>query len=192
MEKREIGQNIKKYREKNDMSQTDLAKIMNTTRQCISSWEKNRTQPDIETIEKLTILLNCTLADLLGLGEQSPDNMARRLRVARAAGIPLYEMDVNPKERDRIISERMNSVNSPIVKRQYNIRANASSIPHNYEKGNIDRMRKAVIEADDASNAAANVYSTIEEIEFEIQGMTESQLKNVLNYIKFTKSRGGD
>lgn len=189
----DIYKKIRERRKELKMTQEELAlKVGYTNRSTIATIESGKMDIPTSKIDEFARALDCTPAYLFGLGEQSPDNMARHLRVARAAGIPLYEMVVNPEERDRIISERMSSVNSPIVKRQYNIRANASSIPHNYEKGNIDRMRKAVIEADDASNAAANVYSTIEEIEFEIQGMTESQLKNVLNYIKFTKSRGGD
>lgn len=67
MDKIGIGKNIKWNREKMNLSQTELAKRMNTTRQCISSWELGRTQPDVAAIDKLSQILCVSVSVLMGL-----------------------------------------------------------------------------------------------------------------------------
>lgn len=67
MDKEEIGRNIKWNREKLGLSQSELAKRMNTTRQCISSWELGRTQPDVASLERLSQILCTSVPVLMGL-----------------------------------------------------------------------------------------------------------------------------
>lgn len=50
--------------------------------------------------------------------------------------------------------------------------------------------QKAVLEADEVGKAACNI-NLLTEIATELRDMTEDQLKNVLNYIKFMKSQNG-
>lgn len=66
MFKLEIGENIRKYRQLRGMTQTDLALKMSTTKQCISSWENNRTQPDIDAVTQLAQILYCSEGDIMG------------------------------------------------------------------------------------------------------------------------------
>lgn len=53
-----IGKHIKEQRKKKNMSQDDLAAKIFTTRQTISNYENGKSNPDIETLEKLAKALN--------------------------------------------------------------------------------------------------------------------------------------
>lgn len=103
MGKKEIGSIIKKFREQKAMSQADLAKLMNTTRQCISSWEKDRTEPDIDAITALAKIFNVTIAEMFGAERQSPLNMAEQMRLSRETGIPLHKLGVNPNDYNNLM-----------------------------------------------------------------------------------------
>lgn len=66
-----VGNNIKAYRNLLKMSQQELADICQKTRQCISSWEKDRTKPDYEDLAIIANALNCGREDLLSTEEPS-------------------------------------------------------------------------------------------------------------------------
>lgn len=61
-----VGEQIKRYRELNDLTQTELAEKLGVSRQAVSSWEINRTEPNIGMIEKMAILFQCRKTDLIG------------------------------------------------------------------------------------------------------------------------------
>lgn len=65
-----IGDNIKKIRKMRNMSQRELAEAVFVKRQTISSWEINRTEPNMGAIELLAAALKCRKSDLIG--EQTP------------------------------------------------------------------------------------------------------------------------
>lgn len=48
-----VGDNIKKLRKEKNMTQDQLAESLNVTRQAVSNWERNQTQPDLETLEQI-------------------------------------------------------------------------------------------------------------------------------------------
>lgn len=60
-----FGENLRRYRIQGNYSQSDLAKKLYVTRQCISNWEKGVTQPDLETLEKISNLLGVSIDDLI-------------------------------------------------------------------------------------------------------------------------------
>lgn len=60
-----ISANIKKYRTDKKITQNELAEMINVTRQTVSSWETNRTQPDIEMIELLSSALDVSIEELI-------------------------------------------------------------------------------------------------------------------------------
>ncbi|MDR3263066.1 MAG: helix-turn-helix domain-containing protein [Clostridiales bacterium] len=66
----EIGDKIKDLRKEKKMSQTDLGKILNTSQDTISLWEKNISKPDIDTVKELCVLFNITSDYLLGLEDE--------------------------------------------------------------------------------------------------------------------------
>ncbi len=60
-----IGDNIKFYRKKNQLTQDDIAEACNVTRQAVSKWENGKTQPDIQTLSMLAITLEVSEEDLI-------------------------------------------------------------------------------------------------------------------------------
>lgn len=60
-----FGDNLKKYREERGFSQSDIAKQLFVTRQCVSKWEKGVTQPDLQTLSRLGELLGVSVDELI-------------------------------------------------------------------------------------------------------------------------------
>lgn len=60
-----ISKNIKKLRTSANMSQETLAEKLFISRQAVSSWENDRTQPDIEMLEKLADVFNTSIEELI-------------------------------------------------------------------------------------------------------------------------------
>lgn len=60
-----IGDNIKFYRKKNQLTQDDIAAACNVTRQAVSKWENGKTQPDIQTLSMLASTLEVSEEDLI-------------------------------------------------------------------------------------------------------------------------------
>jgi transcriptional regulator with XRE-family HTH domain len=60
-----ICENIKNLRLERKFTQQDIAEKMYVTRQCISRWEQGITLPDIESIERLSKILNCNVNDII-------------------------------------------------------------------------------------------------------------------------------
>lgn len=63
----EIGKVIKELRLENKLSQTALAKKLNTTQDTISLWELGKSYPDIFAVVKLSQIFDITTDYLLGL-----------------------------------------------------------------------------------------------------------------------------
>lgn len=61
-----LGKNIKKMREEHHLTQDELGDLLEISGKTISSWEKGRSEPKIEMIEKLTHIFHCTSSHLLG------------------------------------------------------------------------------------------------------------------------------
>ncbi|MBW5899419.1 MULTISPECIES: helix-turn-helix transcriptional regulator [Staphylococcus] len=61
----EIGQQIRKYREKENYSQEYLAEKLYVSRQTISNWENERSYPDIHNLLMMCNLFNVSLDDLV-------------------------------------------------------------------------------------------------------------------------------
>ena len=61
----ELGQRIKDYRNLNKMSQEELAERVYVSRQTISSWENDKSYPDIHSLIMLSEIFNVSLDDLV-------------------------------------------------------------------------------------------------------------------------------
>lgn len=64
-----LGDNIKKYRKENNISQEALGEKLGVSRQSISLWENNQTQPSLENIVALSKIFNVTTDNLLETSE---------------------------------------------------------------------------------------------------------------------------
>lgn len=61
----ELGKNIQKYRKQFSLSQDDLAEKIYVSRQTISSWENDKSYPDIHSLVLLSSLFRVSVDDLI-------------------------------------------------------------------------------------------------------------------------------
>lgn len=61
-----IGENIYQKRKQAGLSQSDLGDLIGVDHRTISSYEKNRTQPSIQIIERLASVFRCSKSELIG------------------------------------------------------------------------------------------------------------------------------
>lgn len=62
-----IGENIRNYRKKNDLTQEVLADRLGVTYQSVSRWEKGSTYPDLELLPAISEILGITVDELFGM-----------------------------------------------------------------------------------------------------------------------------
>ena len=60
-----VGKNIKRLREAKGMTQEQLAEKLNVTRQAVSNWENEKTQPDIDTLHRISQELDTSIEELI-------------------------------------------------------------------------------------------------------------------------------
>ncbi|MGN1315926.1 MAG: DUF2157 domain-containing protein [Acutalibacteraceae bacterium] len=77
-----ISKNIKRLRTLNNLSQEELAQQLFISRQAVSSWENNRTQPDVEMIKKLSELFNVPVEELL-YGEKRNTRLEENVKTGK-------------------------------------------------------------------------------------------------------------
>ncbi|MBP3399269.1 MAG: helix-turn-helix transcriptional regulator [Erysipelotrichaceae bacterium] len=68
-----LGKKIYEQRIKKNLSQEDLANLLNVSRQSVSKWENNNTVPDLEKMIKLSEIFEISLDELVK-GEKSSSN----------------------------------------------------------------------------------------------------------------------
>ena len=61
----QIGKKIINFRKEKNMTQTELADIMNVSFQAVSNWERGNSMPDISKLPQLAELLGCSVDELL-------------------------------------------------------------------------------------------------------------------------------
>lgn len=59
-----LGDNIYNLRKKNNLSQEQLARLVEVTRKNISNWELKETSPNIEQLKLLSKILNVSINEL--------------------------------------------------------------------------------------------------------------------------------
>ena len=61
-----FGSNLSALRRRTGLSQEALADQLGISRQAVSNWERNLSEPDISTIMKISELLHVSVSDLMG------------------------------------------------------------------------------------------------------------------------------
>lgn len=74
----DFGEQLKKIRADNGLTQEEIACRLNVSRQTISNWENNRNLPDLQMIVEISIAFSLSL-DKLILGDESMNNMTEKL-----------------------------------------------------------------------------------------------------------------
>ena len=71
-----IGENIRNFRKKNDLTQETLAERLGVTYQSVSRWENGTTYPDLELIPAISATLAVTVDELLGMPQIEKEKRA--------------------------------------------------------------------------------------------------------------------
>ena len=61
-----LGNKIKQLREEKNITQANLAKLLDVSPSTVGMWEQNRRTPDIEILKKLSDILHVSVDYLLG------------------------------------------------------------------------------------------------------------------------------
>ncbi len=70
-----FGNNLKKIRQENNLTQEELAKKINTSRSNIANYENDKNMPSIDILNKLSETFNCSTDYLLGKSDiKNPEN----------------------------------------------------------------------------------------------------------------------
>ena len=70
-----LGDNIKKYRKENDVSQEELAEMIGVSRQTLSKYETGESLPDIEKSKLLADVFSVSVDDLISYQKDQAENM---------------------------------------------------------------------------------------------------------------------
>lgn len=78
-----IGENIQHLRNEQHMSQEMLAENLNISRQAISNWETGKTQPDTDTLIKISTLFQTSVDEIINgtASEKRPSKNAKGLLI---------------------------------------------------------------------------------------------------------------
>jgi transcriptional regulator with XRE-family HTH domain len=98
-----LAENIKTLRKANDLTQEDLADILNVTPQCVSKWERGETYPDIELLPALANFYHTTIDALIGMARIN-DNTAAASSIMKAHD---HIRDKNHKAAAAILNESL-------------------------------------------------------------------------------------
>lgn len=71
-----IGENIRNFRKKHDLTQEALAEQLGVTYQSISRWENGTTYPDLEFLPVISEILSVTVDELLGMPQIEKEKRA--------------------------------------------------------------------------------------------------------------------
>lgn len=68
-----FGQTLKQLRKSRDLTQSELAEILNLSQSQIKNWETGRFQPDIQTLASIASFFNVSLDVLVGFSNNFED-----------------------------------------------------------------------------------------------------------------------
>jgi len=91
-----IGDKIKELRTNKDISQEKLSEHLGVTKNAISSWENNRTEPSSDMIKKIAEYFHVTTDYLLGANQNKTDIEIIKMRLNEAGVI--YGDDLSIEE----------------------------------------------------------------------------------------------
>lgn len=70
--RRNISKNLLYYRKQNNLTQTDLARLLGVSNSAVSNWENGFNSIDIETLFRTCRIFGVTLDDMYGTHEKKP------------------------------------------------------------------------------------------------------------------------
>lgn len=82
-----VGKHIRRIRTEQHMTQEQLAEKLFVTRQAVSSWETGKSQPDVETLERIAAALDVDVTEVIYGVSQSPNLRQLKRRWALIGGV---------------------------------------------------------------------------------------------------------
>ena len=73
-----VGKNIKRFREEKGLTQDALAEKLSVSRQAVSNWECGKTEPDIDTLHKISCALEVSVEEII-YGEKRQYNIINQV-----------------------------------------------------------------------------------------------------------------
>ena len=98
-----LGNRIMNLRKKKSLSQQELANNLFVTDKTISSWEKNRTEPGLEMIIKLSEVLDCSASYLI-YGDINKNDIETEIKV-KLSKKEFEELKIFMKNNAKFVSE---------------------------------------------------------------------------------------
>ncbi len=86
-----LGEKIKRFREQKPYTQSELAEQLSVTRQAVSNWERDKTLPDVYTLQQIAALFSMTLDEFMEGTKESEVTMPKTPgRLAAATGAVIF------------------------------------------------------------------------------------------------------
>lgn len=153
----ELGENIKKYRLKKDMTQTQLACVFNVSEQAVSRWENGNTYPDISLLPGMADYFGISIDELMGMESYKDERKIEQIIAT-----------VKENERKGLIRENVMILQKAAVK-----------YPKNYV---ILSYLVGQLVFEDCENEAENTSNREKAVEIADRILNECTDRNIWNY----------
>lgn len=88
-----IGERLKEEREKNELSQKEVADRLHVARQSVSRWETDQSYPDLENLMALGRLYHVSIDELLGMEKEEISESVEKETVEEEKSVKRTELD---------------------------------------------------------------------------------------------------
>lgn len=111
-----IGEKLKEEREKNKLSQKDVADRLHVVRQSVSRWETDQSYPDLENLMALGQLYHVSIDELLGIErEEVIPESAEKKTVEEEEDKPVKRAELDWKEQGMVFAFALASCLFPLL-----------------------------------------------------------------------------
>ncbi len=109
-----IGEKLKEEREKNELSQKDVADRLHVARQSVSRWETDQSYPDVENLIALGRLYHVSLDELLGIEREEviPESVQKKTEEEEKS---VKKEELNRKEQGIVFAVALASCVFPLL-----------------------------------------------------------------------------
>ena len=100
MMKETFGQRLARLRKEKGLTQEDVASQITISPQAVSKWENDNSEPDLDTLNKLADIFNCSVDELLGREKGEQEHKSE----------PEPDPEKDEKEQEKILEEHASEV----------------------------------------------------------------------------------
>ncbi|MGM8299634.1 helix-turn-helix domain-containing protein [Clostridium perfringens] len=94
-----FGENIKRFRKANKLTQEKLAEMLGISRSTLSYYEHGSIEPNITTIMNISKIMNCSIDELMGFKLKDNNNLLKLNEIKLNAEIEVNKEDYIKKEK---------------------------------------------------------------------------------------------